>query len=63
MFFSEKLGPLPNAKGVAPKGAQPPSKQTVQQAKQALQQPMQKAAPPKPTPAPEPEKKKKKGWF
>ena len=62
MFFSEKLGPLPNAKG-APKGAQPPSKQTMQQAKQAMQRPAPKAAPQKPAPAPEPEKKKKKGWF
>ena len=61
MFFADKLGPMPTAKGA--KGAPPQSgkagtQQAVNQAQQALKQPAPKAAP-----APEPEKKKKKGWF
>lgn len=62
MFFADKLGPMPGAKGV--KGAPPqagkaPTQQAVKQTQQALKQPVPKAAP---APAAEPPKKKK-GWF
>lgn len=60
MFFADKLGPMPNAKGAKgppPQGGKSGTQQAVKQAQQALKQPAPKAAPPAEAP------KKKKGWF
>jgi len=66
MWFADKLGPMPGAKGAKgalPKAAPPRSGPLPTARPQAAAPPSRQQAASKPAPAPEPEKKKKKGWF